>query len=286
MSYMWVLARYALLESSRRRVFLVVPIVTVAFLALYALGVHYAFDAATGRTQQAGGGLVDTDSLVGATLVGLAMFAELFFGAVLGVFLTFNTVRGDAETGLLQTLVVRPVGRRSILLGRFFGASLLCSTYILIVYVITTLITGIIGGWWPHPFLLPGLALAAGVVVITALSVLGSVYLTAIPNGIVVLMLYLGGLLGGLLKQIGDALDISKLSTTGKVIGYVVPFEALYQAGLNWLTSGVTGFARVIVQLGPFGGAEAGGVTIWIYAIVYVLGLTALAVLAFNRRDL
>jgi ABC-type transport system involved in multi-copper enzyme maturation permease subunit len=260
--------------------------VTVGFLALFALGVHYAFDAAKGTTQQAGGGLVDTDSLVGATLVGLAMFAELFFGAVLGVFLTFNTVRGDAETGLLQTLVVRPVGRRTILLGRFIGAAMLCSIYIFIVYLVTVLITGIIGGWWPHPFLLPGLALVGGVIVITSLSVLGSVYLTAIPNGIVVLMLYLGGLLGGLLKQIGDALNISKLSTTGRVIGYVVPFEALYQAGLNWLTSGVTGLARVIVQLGPFGGAEPGGVRIWVYSIIYVGVLTGLSVLAFNRRDL
>jgi ABC-type transport system involved in multi-copper enzyme maturation permease subunit len=200
--------------------------------------------------------------------------------------LTFNTVRGDAESGLLQTLVVRPIRRRTILLGRFVGASILCGTYILIVYLVTVLITGLIGGWWPHPFLLPGLALAGGVVVITATSILGSVYLTAIPNGIVVLMLYLGGLLGGLLKQIGDALNLPNLSSTGKIIGYVLPFEALYQAGLNWLTSGVTGIARVIVQLGPFGGAEAGGLLTWAYSAAYVSVLGAVAIWGFNRRDL
>lgn len=286
MSAVWVLVRYTFLECARRRLFLVVPMVTVGFLALYGLGVHFAFQAASGTTQQAGGGLVDARSLVGATLLGLAMFAELFFGAVLAVFLTFNTVRGDAESGLLQTLVARPVGRRTVLLGRFVGAGILCASYILIVYLVTVLITGLTGGWWPHPFLLPGLALMGGVIVITALSVLGSVYLTAIPNGIVVLMLYLGGLLGGLLKQIGDALNLSKLSTTGKVIGYIVPFEALYQSGLNWLTSGVTGLARVIVQLGPFGGADAGGALIWVYSIAYVAVVGLLAVRGFNRRDL
>ena len=286
MNPVWVLVRYAVTECARRRLFLVVPIVTVGFLALYALGVHFAFGAASGTTQQAAGGVVDTRSLIGATLVGLAMFAELFFGAVLGVFLTFNTVRGDAESGLLQTLVARPVGRSTVLLGRFVGASTLCGCYVFVVYLITVLITGLTGEWWPHPFVLPGLALVGGVVVLTALSVLGSVYLTAIPNGIVVLMLYLGGLIGGLLKQIGDALNLSNLSTTGKVIGYVVPFEALYQAGLNWLTSGVTGLARVIVQLGPFGGAEAGGLLIWVYAVFYVVVLGVLAVRGFNRRDL
>ena len=48
--------------------------------------------------------------LTGSTLLGLSMFVTLFLGTVLAVFLTLNAVRGDAERGLLQPLVVRPVG--------------------------------------------------------------------------------------------------------------------------------------------------------------------------------
>ena len=44
-------------------------------------------------------------------MFGLAMFGMLFLGAVLAVFLTLGAVRGDAERGLLQPLVVRPVSR-------------------------------------------------------------------------------------------------------------------------------------------------------------------------------
>jgi len=40
-------------------------------------------------------------------IFGLAMFATLFLGAVLAVFLTLGVVRGDAESGLLQLIVVR-----------------------------------------------------------------------------------------------------------------------------------------------------------------------------------
>ena len=40
---------------------------------------------------------------------GLAMFAILFLATILAVFLTLGAVRGDAERGLLQPLVVRPV---------------------------------------------------------------------------------------------------------------------------------------------------------------------------------
>ena len=47
------------------------------------------------------------------------MFATLFLGVVLAVFLTLGAVRGDAERGLLQPLIVRPVGRPTLLLARW-----------------------------------------------------------------------------------------------------------------------------------------------------------------------
>lgn len=281
----WVIARYTFRECVRRRVTVVVPLLSAAFLALYGLGVHFAFEAAHGTTQ-AQGGLVDTQSLVGATLVGLAMFATLFLGAVFAVFLTFNTVRGDAESGSLQTLVVRPIGRPALLAGRFVGASILCGGYVFVMYLAAVLITGRLGGWWPHPLLLPGATLVGAVLIVAALSVLVSVFLTAIPSGIVVLMLYLAGLLGGLLGQIGDALSLSKLQTTGRYIAFVIPFEALYQQGLNSLTSGVTGLARVIVQLGPFGGAQDFGGWLWPYCLGYLVVVAVLAGWTFARRDL
>ena len=56
-------------------------------------------------------------------MFGLSMFGTLFLGAVLAAFLTLSTVRGDAERGLLQPLVVRPIGRSTLLAGRFAAAA-------------------------------------------------------------------------------------------------------------------------------------------------------------------
>jgi Cu-processing system permease protein len=50
------------------------------------------------------------------------MVGTLLLGSVLAAFLTLGVVRGDAQRGLLQPLVVRPVGRGGLLLGRFLGA--------------------------------------------------------------------------------------------------------------------------------------------------------------------
>ena len=58
------------------------------------------------------------------------MFAILFLGAILAVFLTLGAVRGDAERGLLQPLLVRPLPRHTLLLGCWLGATAVCAPYV------------------------------------------------------------------------------------------------------------------------------------------------------------
>jgi len=229
---------------------------------------------------------IDDQVLRGSTLVGLAMFCTLFLGAVLAAFLTLSAVRGDAENGLLQPLVVRPIGRDALLAGRFAAAALVCAGYVLAVYAAAVVIVGVAGEWWPDRVLSPGLGLAAGVVVIAALSLLGSIFLGATANGIAVFMVFGAGLAAGLLGQIGDALSVETLENVSKAAAWVLPFEALYQAGLEGLTADVSGATGIIVRLGPFGGAQAGGALLWPWVLVY-LGLVAWAArTAFARRDL
>ena len=128
MSGALIVARYALREAVRRRVILVVLFLTVCFLALYALGCAVTFDEVNALAAE---DQLDDRVLAGSTLLGLAMFTILFLGAVLAVFLTLGAVRGDAERGLLQPLVVRPVGRTSLLLGPLRRApAVVCALYV------------------------------------------------------------------------------------------------------------------------------------------------------------
>jgi ABC-type transport system involved in multi-copper enzyme maturation permease subunit len=278
-------AAYALRESTRRRVFVVVLLLTVAFLALYGVGTEAAFDSIDA---QAAGAVLDVNDevLTGSTLLGLAMFTTLFLGCVLAVFLTLGAVRGDAERGLLQPLVVRPLGRTALLGGRFAAAAGVCALYVAAVYTGAMVITGVAGGWWPADPVSPGLGLVAGVVVIAALSLLGSIFLSATANGIAVFMAFGAGLAAGLLGQIGDALNVETLKNIAEVASWLLPFEALYQGGLNSLTESIGGNTALIVQLGPFGGAQEAGPLLWPWAAAYLLLIAAAARAAFARRDL
>lgn len=274
----------AIQEGIRRRVFFAVLVLTVAFLALYALGAHFAFRDV--EQFAAGTAILDPRAFTGATLFGLAMFATLFLGAVLAVFLTLGVVRGDAESGLLQPVVVRPIGRTTLLLARFAGAALLSSVYVVAVYLAALAITALAGDWSPDHLLGPALALALGVAILAALSLLASTVLSVTAQGIVVFMVFGGGLTAGLLAQIGNAINSDSLHTIGRIASWALPFEGLYAAGLHALISDTSGLTGIVLQLGPFGGSEAAGPQLIAWAVVYLVGVLALAALVFSRRDL
>ena len=278
-----VVAGHALRECVRRRVFVVVALLTVAFLALYGLGAWQAFKA-TGDLERFEG--IDADVVAGATVFGLAMFSILFLGTVLAVFLTLGVVRGDAEGGLLQPLLVRPLSRRTLLLGRWLAAAAVCAAYVAVVFLAAMVITGALGDWWPDRIMVPLLGLAAGVAIIAALSLLGSVFLASTANGIAIFMLFGAGLTAGLLGQIGEALQSDTLTDVASLASWALPFEALYQAGLSAITADTVGFTRLALDLGPFGGAQDAGPLLWPWAALYLAAVGAAATAAFARRDL
>jgi ABC-type transport system involved in multi-copper enzyme maturation permease subunit len=278
-----IIAGFALRESVRRRVFIVVAVLTVAFLALYGLGV---WQIAKESGEIGGVDGVEGEVVAGATLLGLSMFATLFLGAILAVFLTLGAVRGDAERGLLQPLLVRPLSRATFLVGRYVAAAAVCVIYVMLVFLASVVITGVFVDWWPDQVLVPALELGGGVAIIAALSLGGSVVLSSTANGIAIFMLFGAGLTAGLLGQIAEALSSDTLEEVSRVAAWVLPFEALYQSALNSITADTFGFTRFAIDLGPFGGAQTFSGLLWPYVAVYTGAVGAAALWAFRRRDL
>jgi ABC-type transport system involved in multi-copper enzyme maturation permease subunit len=276
---------YGFREALRRKVFAVVLLLTAAFLFLFWLANHYVF-ADLSHIQPPQDVHVDTRTFAGSFLVGLAMFATLFLGVVLAVFLTLSVVTGDAERGLLQPLVVRPVGRSTLLLSRFAGASLVCVAYVLAVYFLSVCVVGLTGHFWPDVLVWPGVELAAAVTIVTALSCLGSVLLSSTANGIMVFMLFGAGLVAGLLGSIGHALNSHAIKHASTIASWVLPFEALYQDGLRMITQSQSGLTGFLLQLGPFGGAYVHGWPIRIWAVAYTVVIGTAALSLFERKDL
>jgi ABC-type transport system involved in multi-copper enzyme maturation permease subunit len=278
-----IVARHALQEALRRRVLLVVLVLTVVFGGLYAWGCSELFQDVDQFSDSSTG--LDATALAGSTIVGLAMFGGLFLGVVLATFLTAGAVRGDAERGLLQPLIVRPLGRTEYLLGRFAAAATVAALYVVVVYAGAVVVTGVIGDWWPEHPVASAVRLAGGAVLVAALSLLGSVFLGATANGILMLMAYGAGLLAGLLGAIGDAIPSPTLQHIASTASWVLPYEALYRDALRLLVQDVPGVTGAIVQLGPLGGSHDAGPWLIPWAVLYLVGVLVAAALAFARRD-
>ena len=217
------------------------------------------------------------------------MFATLFLGAVLAVFLTLGVVRGDAESGLLQPLVVRPIGRTTMLLGalrrrRGALAPPTSSLVYLAAWAITRRDRPLVARppararpWrWP-----------SAVAIIAALSLLASTLLSVTAQGIVVFMVFGAGLTAGLLAQIGHAINSDSLHTIGRAgqLGAALrgalrrrPARAdLRHLGPDRRRPAARARSAAPRRPGP-------GLIAW--AFVYMLGVLALAAAAFARRDL
>ena len=277
---------YALREAVRRKVLLVVVVLTIGFLGLYAFGSYQAFQEVTRVNGPASATGLEEEVLTGSTLLGLAMFVTLFLGTVLAVFVTLNAVRGDAERGLLQPLVVRPVGRSTLLLARFLAASAVCVVYVQIVYWSAVGLTQATGSYYPGNALAGALSLAAAVIVIVAIALLGTTLLSSTANGIAIFMVFGAGLAAGLIGQIGEALGSDTLERISSITTWALPFEALYQDGLHALTADIEGVTGVIVQLGPFGGSQDAGPLLYPFAVLYLVAAGLLADRMFRRADL
>src|SRR5712691_3432891 len=258
MSAVPVIVGYVLREALRRRVLAVVLLLTGIFLVLFWIANHYVHGELN-RLQVPRDVPVDARTFASAFLTGLALFATMFLGVVLAVFLTLGAVRGDAERGLLQPLVVRPVGRSTFLVARFLGAIAVTAPYVIAVDLIAVVITGLTMHWWPDRIATPAIEVAAAVAVVTALSLLGTIW---------------------------HVIGSHAIKHASTVAAYLTPFEALYQDALRQLTASTSGLTGFLLQLGPFGGAYVHGWPVRLWALAFLVLVGAAALTAFRSRDL
>ena len=104
-----------------------------------------------------------------------------------------------------------------------------------------------------------------------ALSLAGSVFLSSTANGIAVFMVFGAGLVAGPARPDRRGARLRHAARTSPTIAsWLLPFEALYQAALGALTADTVGFTRLAIDLGPFGGAEDFGPLLWPWALAYL----------------
>jgi ABC-type transport system involved in multi-copper enzyme maturation permease subunit len=283
---MITIAFITLKEAVRKKLLLAVGILTLVYLGLYyALVYHYARDIGHNLGTM---NMIDVTRIVTQTVAIVGFYFSNMLVAFLTVMASFGAISTEIENGTVHAILSKPLRRRDYLLGKYLGLAMLTTAYATLLYL------GVlgIGRLCQLPLLntLSIINILKGLLffiwqplVILALTLMGSSIYKTLANGIVVISLYLMGLIGGMMEQIGAMVN-QTVYLLGIFSSLLAPFDVIYRLMLN----------QVFADLGtgaPFFAGLNASSTIpskWmvLYILLYMFGLLLYACHKFSRRDL
>jgi ABC-type transport system involved in multi-copper enzyme maturation permease subunit len=282
---MLLIARLTLREAVRRRLVWVVLALSLLFLALYFYGFQLLVNDVDQFNAQRGG--QPEDFLPRETQMSLMVMVGLwtinFLAGVMTIFASVGSVSGEIEAGTLHVVATKPLARWQIIAGKYLGFLLMISAYIALMVSGVLLVALVVADYTP-PNVLQGIALMILVAtILLSLTMLGSTIFSTMANGVVVFMLYGMAMTGGLVEQIGTALDNQTMIDIGIISSAVVPSDAMWKLASYVVQPTV---AVNLVGPNPFGTSTPPSAFAVQYAICYCIIVVAASMVVFQRRDI
>ncbi|WP_046213205.1 ABC transporter permease [Paenibacillus wulumuqiensis] len=280
-------------ELLRKKVLLMTVLMTVLFLIVFWF-IARTIGASEMMNSSPSAQLVEQFAQ-GAALLTLGFFFGSFILAFLVIFSSFSAISGEAETGIMQSMLTRPIPRWKWYLGRWLGYALFGILYALILYISIVVIADIHANVpkdiWVH--IQSYLLFALTVPVLVTLSLLGSTSFSAIGNGVFMTMLYGAGWLGGMVEKVTSSMqmDPEVLKTLYNITGLIsliMPVDAIQRKMLALLL-GLQDLAGMLDMSGSitagFGLGQIPSASFIVYAVIYTLILLAWGTRRFYKKD-
>lgn len=230
-------------EASRRRLLLALGGLTVVAVAFAGWGF---LQLARFRSLS-----IDSENiqLVASQLLILVMFMYSFVVALTSVFVAAPAIAGEIESGQALALLARPIARWELLLGRWIGLSLLVGLYAIGTSLLQFAATWLATRYLPPEPLLAAFALAGEAVVILTLCLVLSTRLSSVTGGIVGLLVFGIGWIGGIVGGIGHAFGDRLVESVGGLTALIVPTDGIWRATIHALEP--PAIRQAIASAGP-----------------------------------
>src|SRR5919198_572689 len=232
--YVLQIARFTLQEAVSRRLILAGVLISLGYIALFALGFHFAYDKSIETTTSTESRLSLGVAFALLTLFGV--YVVNYLASFLALFLAVSAVSGEIDSGTLHAVLARPLKRSEFILGRWLGYFTMLAIYTIAMTGAVLLIAKAIAGYEvPDPLHALGLMLLEGLLLLT-LSLFGSTLMPTLANGVVVFTLLGLAWLGGIIEFVGrlllNAPDPSgglAMINIGTAVSLVLPSDALWR---------------------------------------------------------
>ncbi|MDI6816920.1 MAG: ABC transporter permease subunit [Actinomycetota bacterium] len=291
---MLTIARLTFKEALRKKILVAAIILSVLFLTVYGVGLHYATNAIEQENAQSAGRGMDDGPIAGADMMvesskKLLVLLGLYFSSsivsLLAILSSVGVVSSEIENGIIHAMMAKPIRRRDIILGKFGGYAAMLSVYSALLFLSVLLLNYFIAGaaLGNVPLLIALFIIQP--LVFLAVTLAGSTAFSTLANGIAAFTLYIASAVGGMLEQIGAMLNNDMLVNTGIVTSLLMPVDSIYRMIASLVTN-VPGGSINAMFFGPFGAISAPSTAMVVYAILYLAGFVGLASFLFSRRDI
>lgn len=278
---MYNIIKLTIKEIFNKRILHIGIILTIVYLLIYCLGLHFVAKDQSFAAQQ-----MWFMQQAGYQIMTLGWYMSTFLAGALAIMAGIGSISGEIENGTMLSLASKPLSRRAIMGGKFLAYSLVTALY-------SGVMVGTISLVARHYFklVLEPAAVLSGIllfmlfpIVLLAVAHLGSVLMSTLATGISTFMLFTVGIIGGFMEQIGAMIGNHAMINIGVISSLLIPCDAIYRMAVSQ-TGGMLG-SSFIINFGPFGTASPPSIWMLVYALIYIAVMLILAMYFFEKKDL
>jgi ABC-type transport system involved in multi-copper enzyme maturation permease subunit len=282
-----VIARLTVQESSRRRLLLALLVLTLIVVGFSAWG----FNKITTVTNSQGQALPpDQVALVTSQLLIVVVFMFSGVLALSAAVVAGPLISGEVESGLLLSMLARPVRRSEIVIGKWLGLAILVGIYAAGAGSLELAAVNWATGYLPpHPIDLILYVGAEGLVLLS-LGMLMSTRLSGITAGVIALVAWLIAWIAGVVGDVGTGLQNQALENVGVVSHLLLPSDGLWRGAIFAMEPDtLIASMRALGTFGranPFAAIDPPPTEFLMWVVIWFAGMLALSVWSFRTREI
>lgn len=281
-----VIARLTVQEASRRRLLLALVILTLIVVGFSAWG----FNKIT-TLQRSNGTPLPPEQIALLTSQLLIVVVFMFSGvlALSAAVVAGPLISAEVESGLLLSMLARPVRRSEVVVGKWLGLATLVTAYAAGAGFLELSAVDLATGYLPpHPVDLIVYVAAEGLVLLS-LGLMLSTRLSGITAGVIALVSWLMAWIAGVVGDIGTGLQNQALENVGVVSHLLLPSDGLWRGAIYAMEpDSLIATMRALGEAGranPFAAVDPPPAQFLLWVVAWFAIVLALSVASFRTRE-
>jgi ABC-2 type transport system permease protein len=282
-----VIARLTVQETSRRRLILALIILTLIVVGVSAWG----FQKITTVTNGEGRALPPEQvALITSQLLIVVTFMFSGVLALSAAVVAGPLISSEVESGLLLSILARPVRRSEVVIGKWLGLAVLVAIYAAgSAFLELAAVDWATGYVPPHPIQLVIYVGMEGLALLS-LGLLLSTRLSGITGGVIALVAWLMGWIGGVVGDIGTGLQNDAVAKVGVITHTILPTDLLWRGAIYALEPdaflATMRAAGAAARANPFFAADPPPILFLAWVMVWFALMLGLSILSFRTREI